>query len=157
MALFAPMPRARVRTAMMANPGVFASVSKQKFGRGDNGAGYPDELLLTAGELPRIQIFFADDLKTVERVGHERSAFALTIMSIREWNIEVLVNGQIVQQMILLENESDLLVSQTGALFRFQMMHRGLIEKIFAGPPVIVHAENVQKRRFARARGAHHG
>src|SRR6266550_1792592 len=58
--------------------------------------------------------------------------------------------------MILLENESDLLISQRGALFRFQMMHRGLIEKIFAGPSVIVHAENVQKRRFTRPRRSHH-
>src|SRR6266536_4686610 len=58
--------------------------------------------------------------------------------------------------MILLENEPDLLISQRGALFRFQVMHRGLIEKILAGPSVIVHAENVQERRFARAGRAHH-
>src|SRR5882724_4517876 len=223
-ALFAPMPRARVSTAMMANPGVFANIRKanlkspimllsledpavaqlhdpfpvggvflgvrdlhdchpffiqvakqlhdflalarvqiaswlirqQQFGRGNDGAGYSDELLLAAGKLPRIQIFFADNLKTIERVGHECGAFALTIMPIRERNIEVLVNRQIVEQMILLENESDLLISQCGALFRFKMMHRRLIEKIFAGPSVIVNAENVQEGRLVGARRSHH-
>src|SRR5207237_6831396 len=121
-------------------------IRQQQFGRGNDGTGYPDELLLAAGELTRIQIFCADNLKTIEGVGHERGAFAVTIMPIRKWNIEVLVNRQIIEQMILLENESDLLISQRGALFRFQMMHRGFIQKKFAGPSVIVNAENVQER-----------
>src|SRR5207245_5820970 len=125
-------------------------VRQQQFGRGNDGPGYSNELLLAAGELPRIQIFFADNLKTIERVGHERGTFALTIMPIRKRNIEILVNRQIVEQMILLKNESDLLVSQSGPLFGLQKMHRGLTEKIFAGPSVIVHAENVQEGRFAR-------
>src|SRR5437660_9148116 len=77
-------------------------------------------------------------------------------MPIREWNIEVLVNLQIAEQVILLENESDLLISQSGPLFCLQKMHRGLIEKVFAAPSVIVHAENVQEGRFARPRWAHH-
>src|SRR5439155_20072401 len=103
-----------------------------------------------------IVICISNNLKAIEGVGHERGAFALTIMPIRKWNIEVLVNRQIIEQMILLENGSDLLISQRGALFRFQMMHRGFIEKIFAGPSGIVHAENVQESRLARARWSHH-
>src|SRR5438067_11659277 len=122
-------------------------IRQQQSRRGYDGAGYSNELLLATRKLPRIQIFFADDLKTIERVGHEGGAFALTIMPIRKRNIEVLVNRQIVEQMILLKNESDLFVSQTGALLRFQMMHCGLIEKIFACASVIVHAENVQEGR----------
>jgi hypothetical protein len=125
-------------------------IREQEFGIGDDGAGYPDQLLLATGKLARIQIFLADNLKTVERVRHQCSQFALTIMPIRKWDIEVLVNRQIVEQMILLKNESDLLVSQSGALFRFQMMHRGLVEKVFAGPSVIMHPENMQEGRFAR-------
>src|SRR4029077_20005179 len=65
-------------------------------------------------------------------------------------------NGKIVEQMILLKDESDLFVSQSGALFRLQVMHRGLIKEIFAGPSVIVHAENVQEGRLAGARRSHH-
>src|SRR5438105_10857969 len=109
-------------------------VREKKFRLGDDGAGDADELLLAAGKLPRIQIFLADDLKTIQRVGHQRGAFALTIMPIGKRDIEVLVNGQIIEQMILLKNESDSLVTQRGALFCLQMMHRGLVEKEFPGP-----------------------
>src|SRR5439155_8648330 len=100
-------------------------VRQQEFGRGNDSAGYPDKLLLATGELPRIQIFLADNLKTIERVRHQSSPFALTIMPIREWNIEVLVNRQIVEQMILLENQSDLVISQIGPVFCLQKIHRG--------------------------------
>src|SRR5436190_19898501 len=74
-------------------------IRQQQFGRGNDGTGYPDELLLAAGELPRIQIFFADNLKTIERVGHERGAFALTIMTIRKWNMELLGDRQIIEHI----------------------------------------------------------
>ena len=57
--------------------------------------------------------------------------------------------------MILLKHETDSLVPQRGAFLRLQMMHRGSIQKKFAAPAVIVHPENVQQRRFARARRAH--
>src|SRR5438105_14161204 len=58
--------------------------------------------------------------------------------------------------MILLKNKPDLLVAKRGPLFRFQMMNRGLVEKIFAAPTVVVHSENVEQRRFAGAGGSHH-
>src|SRR5437762_9476357 len=35
------------------------------------------------------------------------------------------------------------------------MMHRGVAEKIFASPTVIMHTENVQQRRFACTRRPH--
>ena len=59
--------------------------------------------------------------------------------------------------MILLEYESNLLVSQRGTLLRFQMMHRGFAQEIFAAPAVIVHAQDVQERRFTRAGRSHDG
>ena len=92
-------------------------IGKQKFGLGDDGAGYANQLLLPAGKLARIQVLFADDLKTIERVAHQRGAFTLTIMPVGERNIEVLVNGQIVEQMILLEDEADLFVSKVARSF----------------------------------------
>src|SRR5438552_17178904 len=57
--------------------------------------------------------------------------------------------------MILLKYEADLLVSQRGTFFRFQMMHCGFAEEIFTAPGVIVHAQNMQQRRFACARRTH--
>ena len=99
--------------------------------------------------------FFADDLKTIERVRYSRRALVLADLSIRERDLEIFVNGQIVEQMILLKNEADLFVAQRGPLFGFQMMNGCLVQKIFATPAVIVHAENVEQRRFAGAGRAH--
>ena len=47
-------------------------------------------------------------------------------------------------------------VAQRGPLFCFQMVNGGLVEKIFSAPAVIVHSENVEQRRFARAGRPHH-
>src|SRR5437867_9305251 len=58
--------------------------------------------------------------------------------------------------MVLLKHKSNLLIAQRGPLFRFQMMDRGVIEKIFTGPSVIVHSEDVKQRRFAGAGRPHH-
>ena len=48
-------------------------------------------------------------------------------MAIRQWDIEVFVNREVVEQVILLEHESDLFVPQRSAFLRLQMMHRGFI------------------------------
>src|SRR5438552_3095641 len=58
--------------------------------------------------------------------------------------------------MILLKNKPNLFVAKRGPLFRFQMMNRRLVEKIFAAPTVIVHSEDVKQCRFSGARGSHH-
>src|SRR5262245_21435821 len=76
-------------------------------------------------------------------------------MAIRQWDFEVLVNGEIVEQMILLKYETDLLVPKRRALFRLQMIHRSFAQKIFALPAVIVHPEDVQQRRFPGGRRSH--
>src|SRR5439155_26228558 len=93
-------------------------ISEQKLRLGDDRSRNADQLLLSAGKLTRIQILFADDLKTVEDVRYHRGAFALFVVAIRQRDIEVLVNREIIEQVILLEHESDLLIPQRGAFFR---------------------------------------
>ena len=130
-------------------------VRQNQFWVGDDRASDADQLLLSAGKLPRIQILFRYDLKTVERVRYSRLALVLADLSIGERNLEIFINRQIVEQMILLENETDLFVAQRGSFFGFQMMNGRFIQKIFAAPSVVVHAENVEQRRFASAGWAH--
>src|ERR1700731_3332596 len=132
-------------------------VGEKKVWIGDDGTRDADQLLLSARQLPRIKIFFSDDVEAIERVSHDAGALRFTEAPIRKRDIEVLVNGQIVEQMVALKNETDLFVAQSRALFRFQMMDGGLAEKIFAVPTVVVHANDVEERRFTRTRGAHHG
>src|SRR5262249_61107914 len=78
-------------------------------------------------------------------------------MAIRQRDLEVLVNREIVEQMVLLKDKTDLLVPQRGALLRLQMMHSCVVQRVFAFPAVIVHPENVQQRRFTSARRTHDG
>src|SRR5437867_10283818 len=67
-------------------------VGEQQLRFGDDRTRNADQLLLSAGKLTRIQIFFADDLETVERVGHQRSALTFAVSAIGERDVEVLVN-----------------------------------------------------------------
>ena len=72
-----------------------------------------DELLLSAGKLARIEIFFPDDRES-DRACRRRapSARDLLIVPIGKRDVEVLVNGQVVEQVVVLKNETDLLVAQ---------------------------------------------
>jgi len=58
--------------------------------------------------------------------------------------------------VVLLKNETDVLVAESGPFLGFQMMNRGVVEKILPGPAVVVHAEDVQQCGFSSARWAHH-
>src|SRR5262245_7214008 len=76
-------------------------------------------------------------------------------MAIRQRNLEVLVNREIVEQVVLLKDEADLLVPERGALLWLQMMHCAFAQRIFTLPAVIVHPKDVQKCRFTSARRTH--
>ena len=122
---------------------------------GDHGSGDADELLLTAGQLTRIEIFLADDLKAIEHVGDQRLAILPGDVAVRERHLEVLVDRQVVQQVVALEDEADVALVQLGPLLGRQPMH-GLTEKVvLAGPRRVVHAEDVEQRRLAGARRSH--
>src|SRR5438874_2853940 len=85
-------------------------VGENQFRAGDDRARHANELLLATGELTRIQIFFPDDLKAVERICYHGRALAPADFPIRQRDFEILVDRQIIEQMILLEHESDVLV-----------------------------------------------
>ena len=97
-------------------------------------------MLLPAGELARVEIFFPDDGEAIERVGDERGALRFAVTPIGKGDVEILVNGQVVEQVVVLENETDLLVAQGGALFWLQRVDGDAVEEIFPGPAEVVHA-----------------
>src|SRR5438067_598262 len=117
----------------------------------DHRAGDADELLLSARELARIKVLLSDDVKLIQRVAHDGIAPSLAYVPIRERDVEVLVNGEVVEEMISLEDKTDLLVAEGRALFRFQIVDAHVVEEIFTAPGVIVHAEDVEERRLAGA------
>ena len=103
-------------------------VGQDELRLGDDRARDADELLLSTGELARVEIFFPDDREAIEGVGDKRGAFGFAVTAIGKGNVEILVNGQVVEQVVVLKNETDLLVAQRGALFWLQPMDGGFVE-----------------------------
>ena len=56
----------------------------------DDRAGNADQLLLSAGKLAGVEIFLADNLETVERVGHHALPLAARNVFIGKRQVDVL-------------------------------------------------------------------
>src|SRR5688572_18548906 len=115
------------------------------------------ELLLSAGELTREEVLLRDHAEAIEGVGHDRLAFGLLHVPVGERDVEVFGDGEVVDEMILLEDEADMRLVESHALLRVHPMHRLAGEPVFAAPAVIQHAEHCQQRRLSGARGSHDG
>ena len=113
------------------------------------------ELLLAAGELIGIEVFFSDDLESIQDVGHHALAILAADISVRERNLEVLVHRQVVEQVITLKHEADVLLVKFRTLLRIQPMHRLVHEVVLTRPRAVVHAEDVEERRLAGAGRPH--
>ena len=79
---------------------------------GDHGAGDRHQLLLSAGELVRIEVLLADDVEAVEDVADHALALGALDVAVGERQVDVLVDGQVVEQVIALEHEADVLLLQ---------------------------------------------
>src|SRR5262245_45192337 len=114
-----------------------------------------DQLLLTTRELIRVEILLTDNLKPIEDVGHHALPILAAHIAIRERDFQVLVHGQVVEQVIALEHEADVLLVELGSLLRIQAVDRLVHEVVLARPGAVVHAEDVQQRGLAGPRRSH--
>ena len=118
---------------------------------------HPDELLLAARKLIRVEVLLAHDAEAVERVGHQRLPLRRRQIAIAERHLQVLRDRQIVEQVVLLEDEADGAARELGALLRAQGLHLLAVQFVLAGPGLVEHAQDGQERRLARAGRAHDG
>ena len=130
-------------------------VGQDERGLGDQRARHADKLLLAAGELIGIEVFFPDDLKAVEHVAHDALALLLRHVAVAEGNLQILVDREIVEQVIALEDEADVFFLQIEAFFLLQLVDGVAAEPVFALPRTVMQTEDVEQGRFARTRGAH--
>src|SRR6185437_10927337 len=132
-------------------------ISKNELRISDDRASHGNELLLSARELIGIKALFPDDLEAVENVRHHAVALGLFYIPIRKRQIEIFRDGEIIEQMILLENEADKFLVQLHTLAIVELMHfvAGEIELPF--PRAIKHPDNAHQCGFARAGRAHDG
>jgi hypothetical protein len=84
-----------LRLAGVQVAGWFVGQDELRFG--NDRARDADQLLLPPGELPRVEIFFSDDREAIEGIGDKRGTFRFAVTSIRERDVEVLVNRQIIE------------------------------------------------------------
>ena len=73
-------------------------------------------------------------------------------VAVGERHLQVLVHGEVVEQVVALEDEPDVLLLQLLALLAPERVHLVAEELVLAGEGAVVHAEHVQQRRLARAR-----
>src|ERR1051326_8882181 len=132
-------------------------VSQNQLGIPGDGASYADQLLLSAGKLVWVATFFPDDLETVQNVGHHAGALCARDIAIGERNVNILLDGQVVEQVITLEDEAHVAAVKLGSLFAIELMDSLIAEEILSCPAVIQHANNAQQRCLARAGRAHDG
>src|SRR5262245_53942136 len=132
-------------------------VGKEQGGFMNDGASDAHKLLLPARELARKKILFCHNLKAIESVRHHALALSARDVLVREWKIDVLLHGEIVEQVVALKNHADIALSELGAFLAFHVVHGGIAEPIFDGPTVVEERENVQQRGLDRSRRPHHG
>ena len=109
------------------------------------------------GKLVGIEIFLRHDLEAIESVGDRALPLASRNVFIRKWQINVFLNGKIVEQVIALEDHSDIAFGQLAPLFAFHEVGGLLAEPVFAGPLVVEKRQHVQRGGLSRSGGSHHG
>ena len=119
-------------------------VGQQQRRRVNHGPRNAYQLLLPAGELAWIEVLFGHDLKAVENVSHHPLALVGGKVLVTQWQIDVFGHGQIVQQVIALEDHADALAGQVGALLAIELVHRRFAKPVLALPPVVEQRQHVQ-------------
>ena len=94
-------------------------VGEDHLGLRDDRARDADQLLLAARQLVRVEILLARRSGTGRGCRRPCSARSLLLhVAVGQRDLEVLVDGQVVEQVIALEDEADVLLVQLGALLR---------------------------------------
>src|ERR1044072_1930423 len=82
-------------------------IREDEFRFRDHRPGDTHKLLLATGKLARIKVLLADNLETIERIGHERGPLRFAVAPIGKRNVEIFVNREVVEQVIILEDKTN--------------------------------------------------
>src|SRR5437763_9368112 len=79
-------------------------VGQNQLGIASHSTRHAHQLLLSAGKLIGIQIFFSDNLEAVENIGHHARALCARDVAVGKRNVNIFLDGKIVEQMIALKD-----------------------------------------------------
>jgi len=91
-------------------------IGQNQLGAGDHCARDCDQLLLTAGKLIGEEILFAHDVKAVEHITDNGLPFGFFDIAIGEWNLEVFIDGEGIDQVVALKDKAHVFFVDLGAL-----------------------------------------
>ena len=132
-------------------------IGQDELGILDDRARDADELLLAAGELTGEEIFFADDIEAVEGVADEAGPLLVRDIFVGEGDFEIFVNGEVVDEVVGLEDEADVVFVELVALLGVEFVNGLIEEQIFAGPGAVEHAEDAEEGGLPCPGGTHEG
>src|SRR5436190_6676026 len=130
-------------------------VGQDQFGIGNDGSGNGHKLLLAARQLAGIEALLIDDLKSIQRFENHLLTLRFLEVSIRQGDIEILINRQIIQQVKTLKDKPNVFLIELDALPGIELVD-GLPEKVeLACPGAVQHSQNAEQSGFARTRRPH--
>src|SRR5665213_1614219 len=132
-------------------------VGQDQLRPGEECPGPAAQVLMAAGQLGGVEVFFPDDMKTVEHIADDALALFLGDVAIRERNLQVLVNGEVIEEVVILEDEPDIFLLEFKTPFFVELVDRLVSELIFTAPRGIVQAQDVQQGGFAGSGRPHDG
>ncbi len=113
------------------------------------------ELLLAAGQLTGIEILLRHHAETIERVGHRGLAIIGLHVAVRQRHREILGDGEVVDEVILLEHEPHVLFAQGDAVLVLQFVDVVLEQAILSRPVAVEHSQHREQRGLPRPRRSH--
>src|SRR5450432_3407840 len=121
-------------------------VGKKQFRSMDHRSCNAYQLLLAARELIGKQIFLGDDLEAIENVGDHSLTLLGRQVLVGKGQVDVLGNGEVVEQVVALKDHADAGAGEVGALLAVERVHGGLAKPVFAQPAVVEQRQCVQQR-----------
>ena len=108
------------------------SSARISFGLPNHRARHSHQLLLPTGKLIGEEGFLADNLEAIESVRHHSFALGFLDVAIGKRQVQILGDGEVIEQVILLENKADIFFVQLHAAAIIQLVHRIIEQVIFA-------------------------
>ena len=124
---------------------------------GDETARKRDALRLSAGHLAGTMTFQAVELKPFEPGPRAAQGFLAAGPAEKEWQRDVLLRGQLWDELAKLEDEAEAITSQPGALLFAHRVEALAIEEDLTGVRDEDARQAVEQGRLARTARPHHG
>src|SRR5579872_6032919 len=97
------------------------------------------------------------EVKPLQRLRHHVLALLWREVLIRKRTVNVLMDGEIVEQMVALKHHADVSLGQLGAILGLNLMDSQISKPVLALPLIVEKGEHIKQRGLSRSRWPHDG